>query len=82
MFYELDITDPLGQYPWKRGTQGISDHTFEGNIDVLAQITLLMDPDAALADKGQGSSSVASFKTKAETMSLIEVEVPNLLPDG
>jgi hypothetical protein len=84
MFYELDWSDPLGKYPWRRDTDGIDDKTFEGNLDQFAQITLLMDPDAELAfGKSSASSAALSEENFVAAHGHVELfEVPNLLPDG
>ena len=84
MFYELDLLDPLGKYPWRRDTNGIDDGTFEGNLDQFAQITLLMDPDAELAfgNPSVSSSALSEEKVAVTHGNVALVEVPNLLPDG
>lgn len=50
MFYELNTWDPLGTTPWKRSTDEALNGTFDGDIDVFAQITSVMDPGAQYAD--------------------------------
>lgn len=80
MFYELNIYDPAGHYPAKRNTDGVPDGTFEGEMQQFAQITLLIDPDATLADEDAVVSSTAMSRIK--TQSLAKLEIPNLLPDG
>jgi len=80
MFYELNIYDPAGHYPAKRNTDGVPNGTFEGDMEQFAQITLLIDPDATLADQDATLSSVAISRVK--TQSLAKLEIPNLLPDG
>jgi hypothetical protein len=80
MFYELNIFDPAGHYPAKRNTDGLPDGTFEGDMAQFAQITLLIDPDATLADQDAVVSSAAISRVK--TQSLATFEIPNLLPDG
>lgn len=80
MFYELDITDPAGHHPAKRDTDGVPSGTFEGHMEELAQITLLIDPDATLVDKDSTPDSAAT--SRIQLQSLASIEVPNLLPDG
>ncbi|PKY04114.1 fibronectin type III domain protein [Aspergillus campestris IBT 28561] len=87
MFYELNTWDPLGRNPWKRSQDNPLEGTFEGDMNILAQITLLMDPDAKLTDQALISgisadslptSDVVPFSTAA----VPDVEIPNILPDG
>jgi hypothetical protein len=75
MFYELDFDDPLGLHPWKRNDDGIPKGTFQGDVNAMAQITLLVDPGATLVDEGlvEGSSAMSTMRL---------LTLPNLLPDG
>lgn len=73
MFYELDFDDPLGLHPWKRNNDGIPEGTFQGDINALAQITLLVEPSTQLADKDSIEDSSAETTVR---------QLPNLLPDG
>ncbi|PYI01923.1 fibronectin type III domain protein [Aspergillus sclerotiicarbonarius CBS 121057] len=89
MFYELNTWDPLGRNPYKRSQDNPLNGTFEGSVNQLAQITLLMDPDAKLTDQTFVSDSAADTTTEALAESKIflsaqssDIEVPNLLPDG
>lgn len=87
MFYELNSRDPLGSSPWKRSTEGPLNGTFEGSLDQFAQITLLMDPNADFTNEDKIESATQSVPAEAQTKSssstqALDVEVPNLLPDG
>lgn len=86
MFYELNTWDPLGATPWKRSTTGELNGTFAGELDVFAQVTLLMDKNAQFtSQEGNTSATVSSTEVLAGAVSDIEVagiEVPDLLPDG
>ncbi|KAH8755940.1 hypothetical protein BGZ57DRAFT_745345, partial [Hyaloscypha finlandica] len=46
MFYELNSWDMLGNSPWKRSTGEELEGTFMGDMNILAQIQLIVDPDA------------------------------------
>lgn len=86
MFYELNTWDPFGSSPWKRSDDGPLKGTFDGNQDIFAQITLLLDQDAHLT-QGQATAA-ASLEVTTEAAAGIdvvqaaEVEVPSILPDG
>ncbi|KAJ4415694.1 hypothetical protein N0V82_007187 [Gnomoniopsis sp. IMI 355080] len=87
MFYELNSRDPLGSSPWKRSTEGPLDGTFEGSLDQFAQITLLMDPNAAFTNEDKIDSAEKAVKIQSQmqsnlTVPELDIEVPNLLPDG
>lgn len=80
MFYELNTQDPLGSSPWKRSTDGVLDGTVEASQSQLAQITLLMDPDAQLAESGPDTSiSESKLVMKVKTTA---IAFPKVLPDG
>lgn len=85
MFYELNTWDPLGTTPWKRSTEEPINGTFDGDIDILAQITSVIDPDAQFADNDaktvmiNANTIMANVETVAE---VAEIGIPNLLPDG
>ncbi|KAI1370819.1 hypothetical protein F4677DRAFT_464907 [Hypoxylon crocopeplum] len=51
MFYELNTWDPLDLDPWKRSTNEDPGGTFAGNLDVLAEITKPVDPDAKFKEQ-------------------------------
>ncbi|KAH7128006.1 SGNH hydrolase-type esterase domain-containing protein [Dactylonectria estremocensis] len=88
MFYELNTWDPLGNTPWKRTNDDPLNGTFSGAVDIFAEITLLVDPDAQLTHK----DNVDDDNTAVEILNDAEmkvtaaesdnVQVPNLLPDG
>jgi len=90
MFYELDTLDPLGQSPWKRSPSGPLNGTFEGSLEIFAQITLLADADAKLIhqdkikDEEPAAAPAAGVSKAAADVSVaaIDIQVPNLLPDG
>jgi hypothetical protein len=93
MFYELNTWDIFGSNPWKRSENSHAEDTFEGSVNQLAQIALLIDPDAELADKAMvsdesGASTVSTASFAASKMvSLKTTDVtkrlfPNILPDG
>jgi hypothetical protein len=73
MFYELDFDDPFGLHLWKRNSDGIPEGTFQGDVNALAQVTLLVDPGAELADRDSLEDSSAGTTVR---------NLPNLLPDG
>ena len=84
MFYELNTWDPDGNTPWKRDTVGSLNGTFEGDVSIYAQITLLSDPNAQLNDQPlivATSNNVAGEK-KVSNVAEMDAEIPNLLPDG
>lgn len=93
MFYELDSFDPLGTNPWKRSDSSGLNGTFSADIDILARLTHLLDPDAKLrqADKIEDDSKgVQKPKADAQTPNINAESdtsrtykiVPNFLPDG
>ncbi|KAK2029623.1 hypothetical protein LX32DRAFT_588194 [Colletotrichum zoysiae] len=88
MFYELNTWDPFGSSPWKRSNDDALNGTFDGEQDILAQITLLLEPDAELAhqDRIEGDASTASVPAPADndtvTTAALDIQVPSFLPDG
>lgn len=91
MFYELNTLDPMGSSPWKRSVRNSMNGTFDGSLDVLAEITLLVDPHAKLAHE----PFINDTKTAAGIFDEVSVdrindndhqphsiEIPNILPDG
>ncbi|PWY96628.1 fibronectin type III domain protein [Aspergillus sclerotioniger CBS 115572] len=84
------LGDPLGRNPYKRSQDNPLNGTFEGSVNQLAQITLLMDPDATLSDQAFVSDAATVDATTAilgeSKISLSaessDLEVPNILPDG
>jgi hypothetical protein len=85
MFYELNTWDPLGTTPWKRSTVEALNGTFDGDIDVFAQIVSVMDPGAQYADS-EANTVMVSENTVMATVETVadvaEIGIPNLLPDG
>ena len=57
MFYELNSWDMLGNSPWKRSTGEELEGTFMGDMNILAQIQLIVDPDAKFTTEGHKASS-------------------------
>lgn len=89
MFYELNSWDPFGSTPWKRSNGDSLSHTFDGQQDIFAQITLLVDPEAEFEhqDRFEGDAgSVASLSSTdndtVKTAGFFDIQVPSILPDG
>ncbi|KAE8332768.1 fibronectin type III domain protein [Aspergillus sergii] len=82
MFYELNTWDPRGNSPWKRSVDYPLEGTFEGTVNQLAQITLLMDSDAQFADQDMISDASAASIATYDEVELSSIEIPNILPDG
>ena len=88
MFYELNTWDPLGSTPWKRTNDDPLNGTFDGELDIFAQITLLMDPNAEFTQlEGNTTLTPATNTTQTGDVSHLEVNIPeiqvsDLLPDG
>ncbi|PGH17920.1 hypothetical protein AJ79_00819 [Helicocarpus griseus UAMH5409] len=90
MFYKLNTRDPMGETPWKRSKDNPLPETFSGSLDTLAEITLLLDPDAKLIHdnqiEGETASEVFHSRLKAiegaQAGEGSELEARNLLPDG
>lgn len=84
MFYELNTLDPLGKTPWKRSNGDPLDGTFAGSLDIFAEITLLVDPDAKLThqDKVKEESTAKQVFDGFSNKELGNIQIPNLLPDG
>lgn len=76
MFYELNTWDPAGTTPWKRSNDDPLNGTFEADLDIFAQITQVLDPNATFSNpEANSASSDSSFREDA-------IQLPNLLPDG
>jgi hypothetical protein len=83
MFYEMDWYDPAGSSPWKRSTDGVYDGTFEGDMNILSEVTKEMDPDAELVTEVYIDEDAAKApKLEAVSKVNLAVEKANLLPDG
>lgn len=92
MFYELNSRDPLGDSPWKRSNNDLVNGTFEGDINIFAQITEVLAPDSSFSNPGAGAESTdAAFKSDSVLLAANEtafqldstsVPVPNIVPDG
>jgi hypothetical protein len=83
MFYELNTWDPAGTTPWKRSTDYPLNGTFEGTVNEFAQITRLMDPNAQLSDQAEvNDTATASSGEVSNSIKMLEIEIPDVLPDG
>lgn len=82
MFYELSTWDLIGGNPWKRSVDYPLEGTFEGTVNQLAQITLLMDTDAELADQDMISDAATASIAAYDEVELSSAGIPNILPDG
>lgn len=89
MFYELNLKDPWGTNPWKRSSDEHYNGTFGGFVNTLARATEYIDSDAKLrnedAIEDSSSSKIAGqafAELESATLSAVDLEVPNLLPDG
>nr|UMZ45336.1 hypothetical protein [Paramyrothecium sp.] len=78
MFYELNSWDPLGNTPRKRSNDDPLNDTFQGNVNIFAEITLLADPKAELVhkDKVEGEASTAEIAQVALSEHSKAVAVP------
>jgi hypothetical protein len=93
MFYELDTLDFLGNSPWKRSTNGLINGTFEGDLNIFAQITEILAPDSSFSNPEAGpeptdaafkSDSVlpAANETAFQSDSIISFLISQVIPDG
>ncbi|OGM49583.1 hypothetical protein ABOM_001752 [Aspergillus bombycis] len=82
MFYELSTWDLIGGNPWKRSVDYPLEGTFEGTVNQLAQITLLMDTDAELADQDMIADAATASIAAYDEVELSSAGIPNILPDG
>ena len=83
----MNTWDPLGQTPWKRTTGDPLNGTFNGEQDIYAQITLLMDPNAEFTQQeGNQTANTLVLPAPSEKIGTVvktpDVQIPNLLPDG
>ena len=81
MFYEMNTRDPMGATPWKRSNRDSSKSSFEGSVNIMAQITMLLDPDASLTQEhlveaGAQNSVLITNATESG------IQIPSFLPDG
>jgi hypothetical protein len=81
MFYELDIMDPMGNTIYKRNDEPSPPGTFQGDLDLYAQIALILDPTATFRAY-DGSAPVAANIKVAEDVAALQGFLPRLLPDG
>jgi hypothetical protein len=87
MFYELNSWDPLGTTPWRRSSSGPLNGTLDGQLDIYAEIALLMDPNIRFAEQ-EGNQTVTSptiqppKEVSDPEIGGIDIEIPNILPDG
>lgn len=83
MFYELDMKDPLGNTPWKRSDNPVIPGTFEAELEVFAQLTVFLDPDATMRTSGVSLVSTKMRTVSGEAQSAIAAGlIPHMLPDG
>ncbi|OQD78925.1 hypothetical protein PENANT_c071G04858 [Penicillium antarcticum] len=92
MFFEMNSMDVFGNNPWKRSLNTVPEASFEGQMNALAQITLLLDPDAEFSQEQYVSDATADSVTTASLMSVkvaaansdadAPLQVRSVLPDG
>ncbi|PNP41723.1 hypothetical protein TGAMA5MH_06316 [Trichoderma gamsii] len=87
MFYELNSWDPFGSTPWKRSNDDPLKGTFNGEQQVFAQITLLLDPNVTFSQQEANNAApklaIQSNRTRpVQDLEIPAVQVPSLLPDG
>lgn len=75
MFYELDISDPLGMAPFKRDGDDAYEGTFEYNLNRLAEL-------AFTAGSKLEDGTLAHNATDTEENSEGKRFVDAMLPDG
>ncbi|KAF2150904.1 hypothetical protein K461DRAFT_270289 [Myriangium duriaei CBS 260.36] len=81
MFYEMNTWDFLGSDTWKRSDDTAFNYTFEGAVNQLAMISLLVDPGARLIIGGNvdtANNRTAAIKVAANK----DFGIPKPLPDG
>lgn len=77
-----------GSSPWKRDSvTGVKTGTFKGYMEVLTQLTLMLDPSSQLlAEDVVVDAELASIMDEGEGLSgvgeLLKDYFPNFLPDG
>jgi hypothetical protein len=92
MFFELNSFDVFGGNPWKRSLDSAPEDSFEGQMNAIAQVTLLLDPDAKFSQQQYVSEATTNSVTTASLMSVkmantntddnAPIQVRSLLPDG
>lgn len=83
MFYELDLKDPLGNTPWKRSENIVAPETFEGELEVFAQLAIALDPQATFRASGESTVSTNMRIVSEEAQAAIAAGwIPRVLPDG
>lgn len=87
MFYELNSWDPFGSTPWKLSNDDPLNGTFNGEQQVFAQITLLLDPNATFSQQEANNAApklaIQSNRTRpVQDLEIPAVQVPSLLPGG
>ncbi|KAK4452713.1 carbohydrate esterase family 3 protein [Podospora aff. communis PSN243] len=85
MFYELSSLDFMGGSPWKRSEGEAHVDTFQGEINMMAQLTLLLDPEARLAVPEAANSLNSVNLTAVNELPQrphVKVGIMNVLPDG
>ena len=88
MFYELNVWDaegenPKGRSPWGSSLDGIHENSFYGGVNIMAQITKLLDKEVS------GRFTSESFRKTGPNERLLVANLPqvkfavhNIVPDG
>ena len=82
MFYELNTWDPLGTTPWRRSNDDPLNGTFQGHMEIMAQVSLLLDPNAEFTNQEANVTLSPPLPSSTGAAEDIDIQVPNLLPDG
>ena len=83
MFYELDLADRMGSNLNKRTDDQSPEESFEGSINQFAEITLLLDPGAAMKGPGTGAAPIrVSMAELGDPISEAVGFIGKFLPDG
>ncbi|RYP71496.1 hypothetical protein DL771_004751 [Monosporascus sp. 5C6A] len=84
VFYELNTADPPGNAPWKRSNHKELQGTFAGDVDILAKITVMMDPDAELVQGDKVETDNTTTPTGGAFVETLEkgIHVEKFLPEG
>ncbi|TLD05009.1 uncharacterized protein PgNI_09260 [Pyricularia grisea] len=80
MFYEMNSLDPLGNSPWKRSLDPLSEGTTESIMNALAELYSLTDDEAVLA--GEQQMRLASAEETKINALADGLAIPKPLPDG
>lgn len=92
MFYEPNTHDYMGNTPWKRSAEELHNSSFHGQVNIMAIINLLLDPDATFAVPhangdgvhGWGTDSLnrTALKQLLQSPPHSKISITNVLPDG